>query len=63
MIIDISASEENLLKQMGVPWNGWQYEHEAFLETNFELEANGVPAYASFEEYLEGRVAYKRKIP
>ena len=62
MVIDITAAEEHLLKQMGIPWNGWQYEHEAFLETNFELEANGVPAYASFEEYLEGRLAYKRKV-
>ena len=62
MVIVISAAEERLLEQMGVPWNGWQYEFAAFLETNFELKANGVPAYASFEEYLEGRVAYKRKI-
>jgi hypothetical protein len=62
MVIDITAAEERLLEQLGVAWNGWQYEHEAFLETNLELKANGVPAYASFEEYLEGRVAYKRKI-
>ena len=62
MVIDISAAEERLLEQIGVAWNGWQYEHEAFLEINLELKANGVPTYASFEEYLEGRVAYKRKV-
>jgi hypothetical protein len=26
------------------------------------IYSNGIPAYSSFEEYLEGRVAYKRKI-
>jgi hypothetical protein len=62
MILEISRSEETLLKELGVAWNGWQYEHAEFLEINFELEANGIPTYSSFEEYLEGRVAYKRKV-
>jgi len=62
MILEISRNEETLLKELGVAWNGWQYELESFLEINFELEANGIPTYSSFEEYLEGRVAYKRKV-
>lgn len=62
MIIDISATEESLLEQIGVPWNGWQYEHEAFLETNSELEANGISVWQSFKDYLEARVEYRKKI-
>lgn len=62
MVIDITKREEELLELLGIAWNGWQYEHQDFLEINFELSANGVPTYASFEEYLEGRLAYKRKV-
>jgi hypothetical protein len=62
MILEINESEERLLEQLGVPWNGWQYERADFDEINSELEANGVPVYASFTEYLEARVEYKRKI-
>ena len=62
MVIDITKREEELLELLGVTWNGWQYEHQDFLELNFELRANGVPTYASFEEYLEGRLEYKKRI-
>lgn len=62
MVIDITQREEELLKLLGVSWNGWQYEHQDFLEINAELAANGVPAYKSFEEYLEGRLEYKKRI-
>jgi len=62
MVIDITKREEELLKLLGVSWNGWQYEHQDFLEINFELSANGVPTYKSFEEYLEGRLEYKKRI-
>ena len=62
MVIDITQREEELLKLLGVPWNGWQYEQQNFAEINFELEANGVPTYKSFEEYLEGRLKYKQRI-
>lgn len=62
MILEINESEERLLTQLGVPWNGWQYERAEFDEMNSELEANGIPVYASFTEYLEARVEYKRKI-
>ena len=62
MILAIDECEERLLEQLGVPWNGWQYERAEFDEMNLELEANGIPVYASFTEYLEARVEYKRKI-
>jgi len=62
MILEINESEEHLLEQLGVPWNGWQYERADFDEMNSELEANGIPVYATFTEYLEDRVEYKRKI-
>jgi hypothetical protein len=62
MVIDITQREEELLELLGVPWNGWQYEQQNFAEINFELEANGVPTYKSFEEYLEGRLKYKQRI-
>jgi len=62
MVIDITQREEELLKLLGVSWNGWQYEHQDFLEINAELAANGVPTYKSFEEYLEGRLEYKKRI-
>jgi hypothetical protein len=62
MVIDITRREEELLELLGVPWNGWQYEQQNFAEINFELEANGVPTYKSFEEYLEGRLNYKQRI-
>jgi hypothetical protein len=62
MVIDITQREEELLKLLGVSWNGWQYEHQDFLEINLELSANGVPTYKSFEEYLEGRLEYKKRI-
>jgi hypothetical protein len=62
MILAIDECEERLLEQLGVPWNGWQYERAEFDEMNSELEANGIPVYASFTEYLEARIEYKRKI-
>ena len=62
MILEINKSEERLLEQLGVPWNGWQYERADFDEMNSELEENGIPVYATFTEYLEARVEYKRKI-
>lgn len=62
MILAINERDESLLKELGVPWNGWQYERADFDEINSELQANGVPVYASFTEYLEARVEYKRKI-
>lgn len=62
MVIDISARAEELLEQLGVPWNGYEYERQEFAEINFELKANGVPTYTSFEEYLEGRLEYRRKV-
>ena len=62
MILAIDECEERLLEQLGVPWNGWQYERADFDEMNSELEANGIPVYATFTEYLEARVEYKRKI-
>jgi hypothetical protein len=62
MILAIDECEERLLKQLGVPWNGWQYERAEFDEMNSELEANGITVYASFTEYLEARIEYKRKI-
>jgi hypothetical protein len=62
MILAIDECEERLLEQLGVPWNGWQYERAEFDEMNSELEANGIPVYATFTEYLEARVDYKRKI-
>ena len=62
MVIDITQREEELLELLGVPWNGWQYEQQNFDEINSELEANGVPIYKSFEEYLEGRLEYKKRI-
>lgn len=62
MVIDITQREEELLELLGVPWNGWQYELENFVEINSELQANGVPVYKSFEEFLEARVAYRRKV-
>jgi len=51
-----------LLELLGIPWNGWGYELEEFAQINFELEANGVPTYKSFEEYLESRVKYKQRM-
>jgi len=62
MVIDISARAEELLELLGVPWNGYEYERQNFAEINFELKANGVPAYTSFEEYLEARLNYRRKV-
>lgn len=62
MILAINEREERLLEELGVPWNGWQYELAEFEEMNAELEDNGVPVYGSFVEYLEARVEYKRKI-
>jgi len=62
MVIDITQREEELLELLGVSWNGWQYEQQNFVEINSELEANGVPTYKSFEEYLEGRLKYKQRI-
>lgn len=60
-MIDITKKEEVLLERLGIPWNAFQYELQDFTELNFELEANGVPTYASFEEYLEGRLEYKQR--
>jgi hypothetical protein len=62
MIDNIVTREEELLELLGIPWNGWGYELEEFAQINFELEANGVPTYKSFEEYLEGRLEYKKRI-
>jgi len=62
MVIDITQREEELLELLDISWNGWQYEQQNFAEINFELEANGVPTYKSFEEYLEGRLEYKKRI-
>jgi hypothetical protein len=62
MIDNIVTREEELLELLGIPWNGWGYEHQEFVQINFELEANGVPTYKSFEEYLEGRLEYKKRI-
>jgi hypothetical protein len=62
VMINISPNAEQLLGKLGVTWNGWQYEVEDFIELNLELEANGVPTYNSFEEYLESRIAYKERI-
>ena len=61
-MIDISPRAEQLLEKLGVQWNGWQYEVQDFIELNFELRANGVTTYVSFEEYLEGRLEYKKRI-
>jgi hypothetical protein len=62
MTVDVISREEELLELLGIPWNGWGYELEEFAQINFELEANGVPTYKSFEEYLEGRLEYKQRI-
>jgi hypothetical protein len=62
MTVDVISREEELLELLGIPWNGWGYELEEFAQINFELEANGVPTYNSFEEYLEGRLEYKKRI-
>lgn len=62
MTVDVISREEELLELLGIPWNGWGYEHQDFLEINAELAANGVPTYKSFEEYLEGRLEYKKRI-
>ena len=62
MVIDITRREEELLELLGVSWNGWQYEQQNFAEINFELEANGVPTYKSFEEYHEGRLENNKRI-
>jgi hypothetical protein len=62
MVIDITRREEELLELLGVSWNGWQYEQQNFVEINSELEANGLPLHKSFEEFLEARLAYRRKV-
>ena len=62
MTVEIISREEELLELLGIPWNGWGYELEEFAQINLELEANGVPTYKSFEEYLEGRLKYKQRI-
>lgn len=62
MKTDIISREEELLELLGIPWNGWGYEHEDFLELNSDLETSGFPTYKSFEEYLEGRLEYKKRI-
>lgn len=62
MVIDISSRAEELLEKLGIPWNGWEYERQDFAELNFELQANGVPTYPSFEAYLEGRLEYKQRM-
>jgi hypothetical protein len=62
MVIDISCREEQLLKELGVPWNGWEYERQEFAELNYELESNGIPQHNTFEDYLSARIHYKRKM-
>jgi hypothetical protein len=62
MTVDVISREEELLELLGIPWNGWGYELEEFAQINFELEANGVPTYKSFEEYLEGRLKFKQRM-
>lgn len=61
MKTDIISREEELLELLGIPWNGWGYEYEEFLEINSELETGGSPTYKSFEEYLESRLEFKQR--
>lgn len=62
MLVTSDYQEEFLLEQLGIPWNGWQYEREAFEEMNLELEENGIPIYQSFSDYLKSRIEYKKRV-
>ena len=58
----ISYEAETLLDTLGYEWNGWGYIAEDFLETNLELEANGIPCYKSFEEFLRRKLDWKQSL-
>lgn len=62
MIDSVVTREEELLELLGIPWNGWGYEHDDFMQYNLELLANGIPVFNSFEEYLESRVVWKKRM-
>lgn len=62
MIHNIVTREEELLELLGIPWNGWGFEYEDFLELNSDLETSGFPPHKSFEGYLESRLEYKQRI-
>lgn len=59
---EISTEAETLLTTLGYEWNGWGYIAEDFLETNLELEANGIPCYKSFEEFLRCKLDWKQTL-
>jgi hypothetical protein len=59
---EISTEAETLLTTLGYEWNGWGYIAEDFLEVNFELEANGIPQYQSFEEFLRRKLEWKQSL-
>jgi len=59
---EISNEAETLLTTLGYEWNGWGYIAQDFLEINGELEANGVPSYQSFEEFLRRKLEWKQSL-
>jgi len=59
---EISTEAETLLSTLGYEWDGWGYIAQDFLEINFELEANGVPTYHSFEEFLRRKLEWKQSL-
>jgi hypothetical protein len=58
----ISEEAETLLETLGYEWNGWGYIAQDFLEINGELEANGVPSYKTFEEFLRRKLEWKQSL-
>ncbi len=61
-MFNISREAENLMIALGYDAQGWGYVAEDFLEINFELEANGVPSYQSFEDFLRRKLEWKQSL-
>lgn len=55
-MFDISEKAERLMTAIGYDEQEWGWVVEDFLEIQFELEANGIPTYASFEDFLSGKL-------
>lgn len=61
-MFEITEKAELLMSALGYDAQEWGWVVDDFQELQFELEANGVPTWDSFESYLQGKLNWKQSL-